>query len=401
MSLSKGNGYMMDLSNENLELLKEFEEPSKDVLENICIKCGSYDMSMDNTTHTLICDDCGTVNDYYLDKNPEWANYDDKNNSGSRCGCATNYLLPNSSFGTRIDERCQLSQTLLRSSKDYIDRMFYEVIKEYENRGRKHYVPAPIIDNAKHLYKQMVEKKHEFGENKGKRVIIRATNRQSIKAACIFYGAKKQGIPLSPEEIVAIFDNKLTLKDVNSGCRKLLNYIGNYSIVQNIPSSEPGDFIKRFKNKLKVNQQFITIAIYVAKNVDTLGIASNHQPISVAAASMLLTSNFHKLQLTKKSIAECFNRTEVTLTKTYKKIEKWKKYVMDDYLTHKKFKKSQDPDDREAIELEYELALLEKQYILQNGTLVLREEKTKTENDFISPMEMYDNFKPMIANDCK
>lgn len=373
--------HMNDLfSEENLRKFEGYKTESGNSNEKLCMRCNSSNLTVYN--HVLSCDNCGTENEYYLDLNPEWTNYDSKDDSSGRCGCPTNFLLPQSSLGTKIDENCRMKRMLNWDNMPYKERSLLDVLKEIKKRCKKHNVVTPVIDNAKNLYKLVNDKD----------IIIRGLNRQSIKAACIFYGSKMQNDPRSPKEIVDIFDNELTLKDVNSGCRKFLDLIGNHPILQNIPSSEPGDFIKRFKKKLNIGDVYVNIAVHIADNVTKLGIASNHQPTSVAAGSMLLTSLLHSLQINKKTISDCFNITEVTLTKTFKKIFTWKRYVVDDILTHNKYKSTQDEVDYESIDNEFDLEQLQKKYILKGGNLIKKIEKRYTENDFISPNKMYDTF---------
>ena len=95
--------------------------------------------------------------------------------------------------------------------------------------------------------------------------------------------------------------------------------------IQSIQSSQSIDFIIRFGNRLNIKKKYITIATRISDNINKLDIASDHQPPSVAAGSILLMANIHKLNLSKRTISKKFDISEVTITKTFKKIYKYQK----------------------------------------------------------------------------
>ena len=181
---------------------------------------------------------------------------------------------------------------------------------------------------TKILYKNISELKHTDGPNKGKNIIIRGFNRSGLIAACAFYGAKLQSVPRSTKEIANIFGLKVT--QVTKGCRKFLELHeyknGSYSL----SSSHAQDFIERNGYKLKLLKQHIDLAVKIAENLTKLGVASDHQPTSLAAGSILLVVDINKLPITKKQISDVFEISEVTITKTFKKINPMKNILMDD-----------------------------------------------------------------------
>ena len=62
------------------------------------------------------------------------------------------------------------------------------------------------------------------------------------------------------------------------------------------------DYIERYSIKLKLNKNHIEDAKKISKNIIKLDLATNHQPLSIAAVSMIIMIQFYKLNITRKSI---------------------------------------------------------------------------------------------------
>lgn len=322
---------------EDILISNNLDDKHKDIITNTdkCTSCNSTNILFETTKSYYVCKDCGMIIQEILDKGPEWCNYDDGYNQvNSRCGNATNQFLPESSMGTIIGGKGYSRLRILQSwnQMPYKERSLSEVLQHIDGKLKVYKISKSIIDNAKILYKNISTIKHNNGANKGKNIIIRGLNRRGLIAACAFYGAKLQGIPRSPKEIADIFD--LKLPQVTKGCRKfeeLMNYQVNY----NIRTSEPKDFIERFSYKLNIKKTYIELAIKIAKNITKLDIASDHQPTSIAAGSILLMAELNNVSISKKMISELFQISEVTITKTYKKIQFYQNIVINDILTDK------------------------------------------------------------------
>jgi hypothetical protein len=163
--------------------------------------------------------------------------------------------------------------------------------------------------------------------------ITRGDNRKSLIASCVFFACKKNGKTRTPQEIGDLFD--LDYSDITKGCKKFnqLSNIAKINIAINV--STPEHFINRFCQDLKLKKNYIDEAILIAKNIKKLNIASVHTPTSIALGSILLVSEVYHLNLSRKNLAEQFNISEVTVIKAYKKIEKYKKALINNDLTDK------------------------------------------------------------------
>jgi len=305
-------------------------------VENICMECNSDNIVFDSVTGTYTCKDCGSEVYHYMDKSPEWNNFDDGNNDSARCGAPTNVFLPQSSLGTRIGGKGAARIKMLQkwNQMPYKERSLYQVIKEIEVRCEKYNVPKSVVDNAKILYKHIsnckISDKKKVQADPNKNIIIRGNNRQSIKAACVYYGAKIQKFPRSAKEVAEIFE--ISLPQLTKGCRRFVEILrknpGNF----NLENNQMDDYIERYSNKLKLNKNHVEDAKKICRNIVKLDLATNHQPVSIAAVSMIIMIQFYKLTISRKTISEIFEISEVTTSKVYKKIEKYQQILLDDSL---------------------------------------------------------------------
>lgn len=191
-----------------------------------------------------------------------------------------------------------------------------------------------IEDDAKIMYKSISEYKHAKGKNKGRYIIIRGANRKSLIAACIFFACRRKQMTRSPKEIAGLFDLKYT--DMTKGCKNFLKLMKIKQKDMNIGTSKSEDFVIRFCLKLKLKQQYTDQAVMISKNIRKLAIASDHTPYSIATGSILLMAEINKLyNITKKKLSTMFEVSEVTINKTYKKLEPFKTILIDNNLTEK------------------------------------------------------------------
>lgn len=329
--------YLDDINDDKLwTLLDKFVDDTKDEvpsLNNSCKNCNATNLVIDNNKSVYTCQECGAENGDIFEQRPEWTSYEDGSQENGRCGIATNPFLPKSSMGTVIGGNGYSRLRMIQNwnQMPYKERSLSEVLQHIEKNLKTYKITKAIIDNAKILYKNISEIKHLDGLNKGKAIIIRGLNRSGLIAACAYYGSKLQGTPRSTKEIADIFGLKLT--QVTKGCRKFLELINYQSLTYNLHSSHSYDFIERFGYKLKLTKNYIDIAIKISHNINKLDFASDHQPTSVAAGSILLTSNIYGLNILKKDISEVFGISEVTITKTFKKIYKFKIILINNDLT--------------------------------------------------------------------
>ncbi len=313
---------------ESVDNLKNMD--SNKMIEDVCTNCKS-DSLVKNQNGERICKDCGLVNSEHYDEVPEFNN--DLEGS-SRYGCPSNYFYPKSALGTKIRARGfnKLSNLQKQGQMPYREKSLLETLTKIQKKCKQYNISQTVIDSAKILYKKVTDCKHTKGKRVGKNRIMRCINLRSMIAACLFHACKLQGEPRSPKEIADIYD--LEIKNVNKGCRKFLELIDIESLNTEFNSSRSFDFIDRFASKLNLTDEYIQIAKDISTNIHKLDIASTHEPPSVAAGCILMVSVVYRLDISKKQISEVFKISDVTISKTYRRIYPFHNIVMNNNITN-------------------------------------------------------------------
>jgi transcription initiation factor TFIIB len=314
-----------------------------DVIESTiqqCISCKGDHIVIDDSLGYHVCQDCGVVNEIFLDKNPVY-NKESDNKTNTSYGCPTNFFYPKSALGTKI--KCKgynrISILQRQGQMPYKEKSLMEELFKIQDKCKQYNITQTIIDTAKILYKKVNDSKHTKGTRKGKSRIMRCINRRSMIAACVFYACKLQNEPRSPKEIADIYS--LEIKHVNRGYRKFIDYINVEELFNQFTSSKSTDFIKRFASKLNMLEQYIKIAIDISNNINKLDLASTHEPPSVAAGCLLLVVNIYNLAINKKQISEVFGISDVTISKTYRRIWPYHKIITNNEITQLIMEKKQ------------------------------------------------------------
>ncbi len=317
---------------------------------NVCHSCNSDDLYEDTTQGILLCQNCGQILDELIDHNPEWKNYEDTVGENARCGAQINTLLPQSSLGTSISGSYRSRLKIIQgwNSMPYRERSLNNEFKKIHAICQKLGASKCIEDDTKIMYKIASESKHESGKNKGKKVITRGKNRISISAACMFRACEKKGMIYTPKEIADCYN--ISYADINHGIKKLRKLLEPTQFTKNNVNI-PNQFIKRYCNNLKMLSSHTEEAMQIANNIEKIGIASAHNPYSLAAACILFVAEIHKLKhITTEKLAKEFNVSETTIIKTFKKIKKYKDILPNDNMANDLAKKINESDDDEIPE---------------------------------------------------
>jgi transcription initiation factor TFIIB len=324
--------YFEDIDFSNINTI---QTPKIEAKQNFkCTTCDNTELIINTNEGIIVCEKCGQVLDNVLDYSPEWKQYEDDDKTHGRCGLPINKLLPQSSLGTNIvGIGFNRLKTLHRwNSMPYKERSLNNVFKSISEKCNKNSILKCIEDDAKIMYKTISECKHVKGKNKGKFIITRGINRVSIIAACVFFACRRKGMTRTPKEIADIFNIKHM--EMNRGCKNFLKLLKIKKFNMNMGTSNAEHFIRRYCNKLKIKTHYTEKAINIAKNIEKLNIASVHTPYSLAAASILIMADFNNLHsITKKKLAFQFEISEVTITKTFKKLEQYKDIINNDTMT--------------------------------------------------------------------
>ena len=277
-----------------LDSLDSNKEDSKSNISDICDECGSNNINTDQNEGVIRCDECGLKLYDLLDRNPDWNSVNSTCDNVSRCGAPTSFFFPQSSLGTKLTNGKFTRISILErwGQMPYKERSRYEVLKYIDTMCKAVTIPQPIIDNTKNIFNELSLKTHH-NEEEGvdKNIIIRGFNRRGIIAACLLNGSNLQGKPMTPKEVGKVFG--ITEKQVTKGNRKLRDMLMDDTIISNIKSSQSDEYIdrKEYINMLKFDKFQLELAKKIAKNVKRLDIATDHQPASLAAGSVMLMAN--------------------------------------------------------------------------------------------------------------
>lgn len=318
----------LDMTDDQIDgLLFNLDLEAKDKKER-CKVCKSTEL--EKIENKLVCSSCGNVLREFLNSN---AQFESADNGGSSYGCPSSYFFPNSALGCKIKSRkfSKIANLQRQGQMPYEEKSLMEVMNSIQKKCLKYQITQKIIDTAQILYKKISECKHTKGKRKGKSIIMRCINRHSLIASCVYYACKLENTPRSPKEIAAIYN--LEVKHVNRGCRKFLEYVDISSYFNKIKACQASNFIARYSNELNLSNDILELAQQITENIHTLDIASNHEPPSVAAASILLVCKSLKKDINKKHISEVFQISDVTISKTFRRIYPYHKIIMDNDVT--------------------------------------------------------------------
>lgn len=311
-----------------------------------CDACNNDNIIEATAQGILVCRDCGQVIANLMDSGAEWSQFnDDVKKDLNRCSHPISQLLPQSSAATTIAGGYSSRIKTLHgwSAMPYKERSLNEVFKIIQQKCHEGKILKCIEDDAKIMYKNINECKHPSGKNKGKAIIIRGKNRMSVIAGCILNACKKKDKTRSPKEIAELFGLKYT--EITKGCKIFQKLAKLKKIELNLHFTKPEHFITRFCEELKIKSDYTQQAIQIANNVQKLQLASVHTPLSLATGAIYLMIQLNNLAILKKTIAEKFNVSQVTIAKAFKKLEPFINILTNDKICDKlciEIKKYQD-----------------------------------------------------------
>jgi transcription initiation factor TFIIB len=328
-------GKYLDMNDEELDnlLMGVVIENKTEIKSNkYCKNCKSDNLVIDNTRGCCICVDCAVINEEFLDEGPDIISNENEN-ATSRYGAPSSFFFPKSSLGTKIVSKGYNRLSILdrQSQMPYKEKSLMDVLDNIQMKCKTYFITQTIIDSAKILYKKISESVHTTGKRAGKNIIMRCINRRSMIAACLFHACKLQKEMRSPKEIADIYD--LEVKHVNKGYRRFCDIIDTNTLYSQAKSSQSVDFIERYAKRLNVDKQYIHIMKDVSINIHNLNLASTHEPPSVAAGCILLVAQYYNIQINKKKISEIFNISDVTISKTFRKIWPYAQIVLSNKIT--------------------------------------------------------------------
>ena len=303
-----------DFSNENIKVIQNTSEIK-------CYSCQSESLICDDGI--IVCEDCGVDNGAIIDYHQEWRFYgteDTKHpNDPTRCGLPINPLLPESSFGTIILGRGYEKYRKINNwnSMSYKERSLLKVFRHIQSKSDDNDISICIIDRAKIMYKTLSED-----------TIKRGKSRKGLIAACLYNSCKDKNDSRSTKEISQMFD--LKIKKMTSGCKQFneMMYHNDNNYISKVKPITPDKLIEKYSIDLKIDTKNKDRACHISNMATKLGLVSENTPQSIAVGSIYLTSQTYNLNVSKKKLSEICKISEVTISKAYKKMNKYRKYLI-------------------------------------------------------------------------
>ena len=305
-----------------------------------CSRCNSSEFIEDYTNGIIICE-CGEVINNLYDSTPDLRTYDDETKQeNKRYTKITNELLPQSSLGVRLPNNTKNNLKKLQNwgAMPYRERSLYNDFKIINEICDKLGLSNNIQQSANIFYAAAKSCKYQEGDNEGKHIITRGKNNKGIQGGCIWISCKKNNTPISAKIIAEHFN--LSIKELNKGIKSLkkLLEIKNMTVQLNVTKSE--QYVRKYCTEMNIKEDYMNQSIKIAKNIDKLNIITEHTQFSIAATSILIMAEINSITtLSKKTLREMFGVSNVTISKTYKKLEKIKHILIDDEKVEKLYQK--------------------------------------------------------------
>lgn len=340
---------MKNDTKEPLELNSlETKQTYTKIQETPCELCNKINFYVDMHSGQKICD-CGNILESDIISNEvERLNYDGSNGA-MRCGVTHNPLLPQSSLGYNAPINPRLDRIQKSISMPYKERSNWTLMKIITDVCKRNNISNSIKADAHALVVKVSNTRHTKGQNSGKFIITRGSNRYSFVAACLFLMCRKNKQTRSIREIADYFN--IEEGDVNDGVKLIMTFLKSDNIIVDTGKSNVYDFIQRKCDELRLKNVHTKLVLTMARNIDRLGIATKHQTYSLAAGCIKLRLEIGNIDYIEKDrLSSVFTGlTDTTITKTYKELLKYAKIIVSDEITDNIMKKIKKKREKRTI----------------------------------------------------
>lgn len=274
----------------------------------------------------MICSNnkCAIIYTDIIDNTAEWKQTSDNTTDQSRCGMPINPLLEESSYGCKVMcngvssyEMRKIKRYSEWQSMPYKEKSQYDEFQRIINMAQNGNIAKIIIDDAIRYHKIISDN-----------TTFRGLNRDGIIAASIYISCRINKTPRSAREIAKIFhlDNTSATK----GCKNATQIINQ--IEQHLSQNEKSDlgttnsesFIERYCSKINIPKDFIKLSLFISKIIHNNNMIPENTPPAIAAGIIYFIVTEFKLNISKHTINQISEISEVTINKCFKKIETMK-----------------------------------------------------------------------------
>ena len=305
--------------NENISDNNEKEQKA----ETFCERCQEHTMIKEALGYE--CHSCGYVGDIIIDHGADWRYYgasDSRAYNPTRTGNIINPLLPKSSMGTYIGGNKYNSIQRLHTwlSMPSKERSLWNIFNKINRLLQNSDILSKVEEESKYYYKMITE-----NDDNLKGILTRGSIRKGLIAACIYVSCKNNGVPKHSKEIADLCNIDENL--VTKGLKKFVEIEKRKNLNINSKQTYPDEFISIYCNKLNLSADIKKLCKVICERTIKLGILKNNTPPSIASGVVYLVINKIKLKVSKQQLIDIIKISEVTLNKTYKKLDAYDKYL--------------------------------------------------------------------------
>jgi transcription initiation factor TFIIB len=312
------------------------DEPDYEELKSMCVSCKSLLRITEEGFYCCSNTSCGILIKDTIDYGAEWRFYGADDNSGadpSRCGMPVNDLLKESSFGCRINcnnkstyEMRKIRRYTEWQSMPYKEKSKYDDFQIITMLASKGGISKLIINDAIRYYDKISNEKS-----------YRGLNRDGLLAASIYISFSVNGNPRTSKEIACIF--KLDNTSATKGCKNALSILNDIEEESEektcLQNTTPSSFIHRYCSKLSMNYELTQLCLFIASIIESRRMISENTPHSISTGIIYFVCQKCNLNISKKTIHEFSQISEVTINKCYKKMENYEKMFLPEQIKKK------------------------------------------------------------------
>lgn len=259
-----------------------------------------------------VCSLCGcTVGPRIIDEGSEWRTF--SNDSGadpSRVGGPSNPLLDVEQLDTLISTTngySSLARTQMKSVMRGPERALlngFNLVNLYCDRAS---IPQTVADQAKIIYKSVLEKK-----------LTRGKNTEAVIAACLHLACKHLKCARTFKEMSLIC--QIPKEEIGKAYKLIEKHFDKTALINT------DDIVERFCSHLNLTMAEQKLAVKISRRAMECGCVAGKSPVSIAAAVIYMVSLLTRKKI-QREICNVTKVSEVTVKNTYKELVAWR-YVL-------------------------------------------------------------------------
>lgn len=256
------------------------------------------------------CTTCGRVDDVFISEEAEWICGPDDEENPCRVGAPVDHTLYSESWGMGtmiVGRSCQkMAKINMHSGMNHKDRALHHAYSQFDHICKgKLKLNDCIIDYAKIIYRKFNSEK-----------LTRGAVRDGIKANCVLYACKENGVPRTLQEVSDAFG--IPVKDISRTMDMFVNVTG-----ETTGETHSSDIISRLfvhinfvsdSEKGKVRMKVVRACEEAQKNPNLMG----KTPKGIASAVIFKTLSDLGYKVEKSFIAKICEISVPTLNKIEK-----------------------------------------------------------------------------------